>query len=84
MNNDTMEAAIECAKEAGAIIKCPKCSGHDISVADDAAVQRAYALAKKAAKNNERGFRGMFPDEVRGVIDSVLEDTSGECPRFPG
>jgi hypothetical protein len=83
MNGDTMEAAIECAKEAGAIVKCPKCSGHDISVADDVAVRRAYALAKRAVKNNEPGFRGLSPDEVRGVIDSVLEDTPGECFRFP-
>jgi hypothetical protein len=71
-------------QRGGGDYKMPEVQRHDISVADDAAVQRAYALAKKAAKNNESGFRGMFPDEVRGVIDSVLEDTSGECSRFPG
>jgi hypothetical protein len=78
-----METAIECAKEAGAIVKCRKCSGHDFSVADDSAVRGAYVLAIKTSKTGDCGFRDMTPDEVRSVIDSVLEDTPGECPRFP-
>ena len=83
MNSDMAEEATEIAKEAGAIVKCPKCYGHDISVDDDDARVRAYKLAQKARRADSRGFRGMTAQDVREAIDAAIQDADIECPRFP-
>jgi hypothetical protein len=76
MSSDTYETAFECAKEAGAIVKCPSCREYDLSAYVDEAEERAYAIARK----NGRLRRGMSRQEVRGIIQDVLQDT-GSCPR---
>jgi hypothetical protein len=44
------------------------------------AEERAYAIAEQKRKAQERGFRGMSLQEMRRIIQDVLEDT-GSCPR---
>lgn len=80
MNSDTQETAEECAKDAGAIIKCPSCLGYDISAFDPEAESRAYAIATEAWKSGTRGFRNMAREEVMGVVKSALQDANISCP----
>lgn len=80
VNSDTMETAIECCKEAGAIVKCPNCGEYDISAGDNTAERNAYARATNAWKMGVRGFRGMTREEVISEVKSALED-AGRCPR---
>lgn len=78
MNSDTMETAVQCCKDAGAIGKCSSCGEYDVSAGDDAAERNAYARATSAWKAG--GFRGMSREAVMNVVKSALQD-AGECPR---
>jgi hypothetical protein len=80
VNSDTMETAIECCKNAGAIAKCSGCGEYDVSAGDDAAERNAYARATNARKAGARGFSGMSREEVMDAVKSALQD-AGECPR---
>jgi len=80
VDSDTMEAAVQCCKDAGAIKKCPGCGEYDVSAGDDAAERNAYARATNQWKAGVRGFRGMSREEVLDEVKSALQD-AGECPR---
>ena len=79
MNSETMEEAEECAKEAGAIVKCSRCRGHYIQTYNKGAILNAYNRAwRKWKSRSTRGFRGTW-DDARDAVKSVLED-AGSCP----
>lgn len=80
MNSDTMETAVQCCEDAGAIVKCSGCGEYDVVAGDDAAERNAYARATNAWKAGERGFRGMSRKEVMEAVKSALLD-AGDCPR---
>src|SRR6266446_4721860 len=68
-NSDTAAAAEDCAKDAGAIVKCSN-SYEYRAVNDEAAEQEAVALALRRRDNGERGFRGMNDKDVRETVES--------------
>jgi hypothetical protein len=74
VNSDTMETAVQCCKDAGAIVKCSGCGEYDVSAGDDAAERNAYARATNAWKAGERGFRGMSREEVMDEVKSALQE----------
>jgi len=80
VNSDTMETAVQCCKDAGAIVKCSGCGEYDVSAGDDAAERNAYARATNASRADVRGFRGMSREEVMDAVKSALQD-AGNCPR---
>ena len=80
MNGDTMETAVQCCKDAGAIVKCSGCGEYEVAAGDDVAERNAYARATNAWKERVRGFRGMSREEVVEAVKSALQD-AGECPR---
>ena len=81
MNSDTRETAEILAKQARAIISCPICHEHEISVDDPEAERRTYALATQSWQSVSRGFQGMTREDVMNVIRSVLASASPTCPR---
>jgi hypothetical protein len=80
MNSDTEETALECAKEAGAIVKCRTCREYYVNGSDDEAERRTYTIAEQKKKAQERGFRAMSRQEVKDLIKDVFQD-AGSCPR---
>ena len=80
MNSDTMETAVQFAKDAGAIVQCAVCFGYDVRAYDDGAKSMTYAQATNAWKDGIRGFRGMSREEVVSVVKSVLDDALIKCP----
>jgi uncharacterized RDD family membrane protein YckC len=68
VNSDTQETALECAKEAGAIVKCRTCGEYDVCAYGEEAEKRAYVIAEQTRKMNERGFRGMSRQEVKDIL----------------
>jgi hypothetical protein len=75
-----METARQCAKDAGAIIRCPICRGYDIQADDPEAEQNAYAMATNLWKDGSRGFRGMDRQDVMGAVKSAIVSANIECP----
>ena len=80
MNSDTVESAIQLAKDTGSILSCPVCGHYDLRAHDDNAEHRTYARATEAWKRRDRGFRGMEREDVMHVVKSVLDDAFIECP----
>ena len=48
MNSDTVESAIQLAKDTGSILSCPVCGHYDLRAHDDDAEHRPYARATGA------------------------------------
>ena len=80
MNSDTMETAIQLAKDTGSILSCQACAGYDLRAHDADAERRTYARATEAWKSGDRGFRRMEREEVMGIVKSVLNDALIKCP----
>ena len=80
MNSDTIEAAQEVLKEAGAIVRCDRCGKAYVMAYDPDAEQWAYDQAENLRKAGERGFRGMSREEVEEVIKAALDDAPSTCP----
>lgn len=80
MNSDTMETAVQCCKDAGAMVKCSGCGEYDVSAGDGAAERNAYGRAHNVWEAGAPGFRGMSREEVMRAVKSALQD-AGECPR---
>jgi hypothetical protein len=70
-NGHTMETAEQCAKDAGAIVKCSRCYEYH-AINDEAANQRAVTLALKSRDDGESGFREMSDEEVGEAVDSAI------------
>jgi len=82
MNSDTMQDAETCAVEAGAIGKCPRCREHYVWTGSRKTDLSAYNRAWRAWKKQERGFRAMTWDEVKGIVKGVLEEARNSSCRF--
>ena len=81
MNDDTMETAEKCAKDAGAIVKCRTCGHENIRTFDREAERQTYARATNEWKFGGGGFRGMDLKEVKGTVKSVLDGGNLKCPK---
>lgn len=79
MNSDTIESALQIAKDAGAIVNCSSCGHYELRADDYDAECRAYAQATKAWKSVIRGFRGMEREDVMDSIKAAL-DVPIKCP----
>jgi hypothetical protein len=79
-NGDAMETAQQCAEDAGAIVKCSSCYEYFVATGDEAAEQKAVAIALGRRDGGERGFRGMEDKEVTEVVEAAIQD-AGYCPR---
>jgi hypothetical protein len=62
-NNDTTEAAEKCAKDAGAIVKCPSCNEYR-ATGDEYAGQRRDA-ARSGRPNLDAPYLPKFKNSVR-------------------
>jgi hypothetical protein len=74
VNSDTLETAVKCCKDVGAIAECSGCGEYDVSTGDGEAERKAYARATNEWKNGERGFRGMSRKGVMDVVKTALQD----------
>ena len=70
-NGHTMEAAEQCARDAGAIVKCSRCYEYH-ATNDDDAEQKAVRLAFRRRDDGERGFREMNDEQVREAVESAI------------
>lgn len=77
MNSDTMEEAMECAEDAGAIVKCSECREYR-DVHDEDSLEKAVEIALDRRNAHIRGFRGMPDSEVREAIKSAIQEV-GDC-----
>jgi hypothetical protein len=82
MNSSTAEEAEAYAEQAGAIEKCPRCREHYVWSGSQKADLGAYNRAWRAWKKQERGFRAMTWDEVKGIVKGVLEEARNSSCRF--
>ena len=76
-NGDTMELAVQCAKHAGSIVKCPNCFEW-CAAYDGRANQEAIVLAFRKRDELNRGFLGMADEKVRDLVESAIQD-AGDC-----
>jgi hypothetical protein len=56
VNSDTMETAVQCCEDAGAIVKCSGCGEYDVVAGDDVAERNAYALATMHGRRGSAAF----------------------------